>query len=130
MLTVINTALNTTKETIGLVKELKPIFTFITGKCKPSDSQVRVFKLFAYSLISIIFFMAGLAAITLMLVHLPSVGSFLDINIIYEISNTAKYFMKVLTLTGYMVVFLIINIVFGYAVYQGAKRLSLKIRGR
>lgn len=129
MLTVINTALNTTKETIGLVKELKPLFTFITGKCVPSDSQVRVFKLFAYSLISIIFFMAGLAAITLMLVHLPSVGSFLNINLIHEISNTAKYFMKVLTLTGYVVVFFIINIMFGYAMYQGVKKLISKFRG-
>ncbi|MBO6224568.1 MAG: hypothetical protein J6N72_03810 [Psychrobacter sp.] len=128
MLTVINTALSTAKELIGLVKELKPLFVFITGQYTPDESQVRTFKLFAYLLVSIMFFMAGLATITLMLVHLPLVGSFLEIELIYKISNAAKFFMKTLMLTGYLVVFVIVNSIFIYGMYYGLKNLINKFR--
>lgn len=128
MLTVINTALNTTKEIIGLAKELKPLFLFITGKCTPNDSQVRAFKLFSYSLLSLIFFMAGLSAITTMLIHLPTVGGFLNLDIVYKISNGADYFRKTLILTGYLIAFVLANIIFIYASYQFIKTLINKIK--
>lgn len=128
MLTVINSTLNTAKEVIGLAKELKPLFRFISGKCSPNDSQVKVFKLFVYSLLSIIFFMAGLSAITIMLIHLPTVGGFLNLDIIYKVSNAADYFMKTLVLTGYLITFVLANVIFIYASYQFAKKLVAKIK--
>ena len=129
MITIINTALSTTKEVLGLAKELKPIFSFITGRLVVSDSQARVLKLFAYSLLSVMFFMAGIAAITLMLINLPSVGDYLEIEIITKISETAKYFMQGLLLTGYLLVFVVLNIVFTYSMYQGLKKLVSKFKG-
>lgn len=128
MLTIINASLDTAKQVIGLAKELKPIFRFISGKCSPNDSQVRAFKLFSYSLLCIIFFMGGLSAITVMLIHLPTVGGFLNLDIIYKVSNAADYFMKTLILTGYLIVFTIANIIFIYMSYQFLKTLVNKIR--
>ncbi|MED6317123.1 MAG: hypothetical protein VYA60_07755 [Pseudomonadota bacterium] len=130
MLTILNTLITTVKEILALAKELKPLYKTITGNYVPSQSQIAVLKIFLLSFLGLTVLLASLGALTLMMVHLPTVAGYLELDIIYKISETARGFMRSLILIGYLMTFLVLAIAFLYTLYETVKALIKKMIGR
>lgn len=130
MLTTLNTLITTVKEILALAKELKPLYKAITGNYVPSQSQIAVLKIFLLSFLGLTVLLASLATLTLMMVHLPTVAGYLELDIIYKISETARGFMRSLLLIGYLMTFLVLAIAFLYTLYETIKALIKKMIGR
>ena len=123
MLVGINAIISSLKDFVSLAKDLKPVAIFVGGRINLNESQVRTLKLFLYSLLFTVFLMGMLLSITSMMVHLPLVGGYLNTNWVNNVSLIAKYCRDTLLLTGYLIAFLVLNIIFIYTAYKGVKNL-------